>query len=132
MSQLVPFSSYGTEDYNRIYEDHKSRIVTLKTPCDQLNDLRTTLVKLGHTRKTYWPRPCLGGWPCIGTQHRYEIDKICDELDPVRRNLERDCKFYMTSELTLKASSAASHSSSTAVGQLKIEKIEITVPSIEP
>lgn len=129
---LVLIKSFGTEEYNRIDADYNSGKTGLKkTPCEQLDDLRITLVKLSQTRESYFPRPCFRGWPCLFTQHRSEISKICEQLDPVRRRLERECELHMIQANIERTISSSSHNQNTNQNILHSDvKFNFTVPNV--
>lgn len=67
--------------------------------CDKLLELKTLGVSLEQHKNSYWRRWCLQDWPCPWTQHRSNIDKLKQRLQPVTQSLERECSVETNSKL---------------------------------
>lgn len=109
------------EKYTKVYRDYESRMKSKDlSPCDKLDDLRTTLVTLGQVRGTYWMDSCLRDWPCVFTTHRANIDKITEQLAPIIRRSERECELQMQRDLIDKANTTpVGHTTSSASANSK-------------
>ncbi len=91
-------------EYETVFEEFDSRIKEQqRSPCEQLDDMRRTVVNLQQIKNKTWRSWCLRDWPCLFTQHRDNIDRRCEQLAPVQRRLERECELYMQKHLVQQA-----------------------------
>ncbi|MCH9626354.1 MAG: hypothetical protein S4CHLAM123_15510 [Chlamydiales bacterium] len=94
-----------------------------KPPCTQCDNLASLEVAMKHLKESYFPRPCVRGWPCPGmTQHRVEIDKVLERLQPIKAELTRQCKIQIVQEKAQILFNAAANSKLPAVDQQDLLK----------
>jgi hypothetical protein len=129
-------------EYEEVFEDFDSRIKDQKrSPCEQLDDMRRTMVTLQQIKNKTWRSWCFRDWPCLFTQHRDNIDRRCEQLAPVQRRLERECELHMQNCLVQQVvqsnggtrSDAEARSSSNSVNAQRDyvhrQEVHVTIPN---
>lgn len=100
----MPKDSAQKTEYETVVENFDSRMKDQKrSPCEQLDDMRRTMVTLQQIKNKTWRSWCLRDWPCLFTQHRDNIDRMREQLSPVQRRLERECELHMQKHLIQEA-----------------------------
>jgi len=86
-------STVSTTDYHVAYQ----KFIDLSDNpgirgCAKLAASRRTQVELRQLRSTYWMRPCLKNWPCVGEQHHSNIDDLLERIEAVQLSLLGECE----------------------------------------